>query len=214
MEKVLNGEPRENPGVKGVLKTLRKSGKIPAVVYGENAPSASILVDARQFLKIVSAEANAIIKLKYLGKEENVIVKELQRHVVSGEILHVDFMRISFSEEIEVSIPVHLTGEPHGVKNQGGILQHGVRKLTVKCMPSEIPNEIKVDISRMQLNDVLKVGDIKLKNASITEGSDIIVASILPPMAEKPEEPGAAVETAEPEVVEKGKKEEDKKEEK
>ncbi|MEW5950897.1 MAG: 50S ribosomal protein L25 [Elusimicrobia bacterium] len=206
----LNALTRENAGVKGKLSAIRNQGQIPAVVYGSEKNSQSLTVNEKEFIAIMKKGHNAIIKLKYDKAEDSVIVKEIQRHVVSGKIIHVDFYRISMKEKIEVKVPLKFVGEAYGVKTQGGIIEHDMRELTVKCLPADIPHEITVDVSALKIGDSVRVKDLKQDKIEIKEDAERIVASVITAKEEVVEKAAAVAEGAqEPEVIAKGKKEEE-----
>ncbi len=207
---LLNASLREKTGVRGVNSSLRTQGIVPAVVYGTEKKSLSLSINEKEFVSIMKKGHNAIIKLKYDKVEDSVIVKEIQRHVVSGKIIHVDFYRISLKDKIEVKIPLKFVGEAYGVKTQGGIIEHDMREFTVRCLPSDIPQEIVVDVTNLKIGDSIRVKDIKVEKVEIKEDGERIVASVITPKEEVIEKvaatPGGAQE---PEVIAKGKKEEE-----
>lgn len=207
---LLNAVSREAAGVKGKLSSLRAQGVIPAVVYGAEKDSQTISVNEKEFVSIMKKGHNAIIKLKSDKNEDSVIVKEIQRHVVTGKIIHVDFYRISMKEKIEVKVSLKFVGEAYGVKTQGGIIEHDMRELTVKCLPADIPHEISVDVSNLKIGDSIRVKDLKLEKLEIKEDAERIIASVITAKEEVVEKVAATPEGAqEPEVIAKGKKEEE-----
>lgn len=207
---LLNASIRQKPKVKGKLSALRSSGRIPAVVYGADKNSQAIEVNEKEFVAIMKKGHNAIIKIKYGADEDNVIVKEIQRHVVSGKIIHVDFYRISMKEKIEVKVPIRFLGEAYGVKTQGGIIEHDIRELTVRCLPTDIPREITVDVTNLKIGDSIRVKDINRDKIEIREDAERIIASVITAKEEVSDKVSATSQvTQEPEVIAKGKKEED-----
>ncbi len=207
---LLNALTREKAGVKGKLSALRKEGRIPAVVYGADKNSQAVEVNEKEFTAIMKKGHNAIIKIKYGAAEDSVIVKEIQRHVVSGKIIHVDFYRISMKEKIEVKVPLKFVGEAYGVKTQGGLIEHDMRELTVRCLPGDIPHEITVDVTNLKIGDSIRVKDLKRDKIEIKEDAERIVASVITAKEEVVEKAAATPEGAqEPEVIAKGKKEEE-----
>ncbi len=205
-EIVLAAQERKTTGVGGFTNNMRAEGSIPAVVYGEKKPPMHISVPEKEMLKIIKTAKNNIIKLKYSKDGENVLIKAVQRHVVTEKLLHIDFQRISLSKEIEVEVHIKLFGEAQGVKLQGGLLQHGLRSVTVACLPTNIPKEILVDVAPLKLGDAVRVKDIKIEKAKILDDVEQVIVNIAIPREEA--EPETDEAGAEPEVAEKGKKEE------
>jgi len=207
---------REKAGVRGVLSKFRLDGITPAVIYGLKKPPVHITVSEKEILTVLKKGANAVLKLKYADKEDNVIIKDVQRHVVTDRVIHIDFHRISLTEKIKVKVHIKIVGEAFGVKTEGGILEHTMREFNVLCLPTDIPKEIEVEISKLKLNEAIRVKDIKHEKVEILDDPNHIIVSIVAPKEEVVETPAAAAgaaagaAAAEPEVVAgKGKKEEE-----
>ena len=165
----LKANLREGKG-KEVAKKLRRSGQVPAVVYHRGEKSVHITVVDREISKILHAAGgeNILISLT-IEKEKKarpraVIIKEIQHDPVKRNILHVDFNEISLTEKITVEVEVVAQGEPVGVKQEGGILEHSLRELKIQCLPTDIPKHIDVDVSALKLNDSVHVRDLKLSD--------------------------------------------------
>jgi len=207
---LISAETRDNAGVRSKLTALRAGGQVPAVIYGLDKKPLTVTVDAKALTAIVKADPNAIITIKHAGGEDVVIIKAAQFHPVTDKRTHVDFLRISLTEKIKVKVHLKLVGECYGAKVQGGLVEHTMRVLNVSCLPTEIPHEIELDITDLNINHSLRVKDIKAGTAELLDAPDQIVVSVTAPKEEKVEEPvaGAAVAGAEPEVIAKGKKEE------
>lgn len=207
MEEItLTAQDREKTGITGLSNNLRAEGFIPAVVYGEGKTPMHISVPEKEILKIIKTAKNSIISLKYSKDGEDVLIKAYQRHVVTEKLLHIDFQRISLTKEIEVEVHIKLIGEAHGVKLQGGLLQHGLRSITVSCLPTNIPKEIVVDVSSLKLGDAVRVKDLKIEKATVINDAEHVIVNIA--ITREEAEPEATDAAAEPEVAEKGKKEE------
>lgn len=207
----------------GQLKSMRKSGWIPAVVYGSDgsdkkakaAGAALIKIQEKPFLKSLGRHetSNLIVDLKINNQSTNAIIKEIQKDIISRGLLHVDFQKIVMTEAIEVSIPIHLVGEAPGVKIGGGILEHITRSLRISALPKDIPDSISVDISNLQLGQGLHLADVKPIPGVTFLAHDpaaILIVNVVAPAAEEEVAPaaGAAV-GSEPEVIAKGKKPEE-----
>lgn len=213
MKTIELGAERREGMTKGNLRQLRLKGQIPAVVYGGKADSSSLFINGKELAQVLKGHGtNVLMDLKVGEKSEVVLLKDVQRHFVSHSILHVDFQRISMTEKLEVNVPLHVTGEAPGVKLSGGILEHILRELRVRCLPADIPDGINVDVSALQINQGLKVKDIPLPTGveAVTDVNSLVI-NIVAPAEEEAAAPAAAgaPATAEPEVIAKGKKPEE-----
>lgn len=197
---------------KGANRQLRMIGYVPAVIYGGATEPLPISVNDRELRKVLhsSAGSNVLISLDIEGgtspTKENVIVKDIQKDPVKGSFLHIDFYRISMDKTLTTEVPVALVGNSEGVK-AGGILEHGLRHVTVECLPINIPDSIKVDVTSLQMMDNVRVKDLKVDDTvKLLDDPDMIVVSVVPPASEVSANAEAAPAAAEPEVIEKGKK--------
>ncbi|HZR25794.1 MAG TPA: 50S ribosomal protein L25 [Vicinamibacterales bacterium] len=217
MEAILEASARDTFG-KNEARRTRRDGKVPAVLYGgENRQATPIAVDPRALLKILHSEsgANTLISLKLAGAgDTRVLVKDFQLDPITHHVLHADFYKIAMDKVLQVTVPIIVKGEPKGVKQQGGLLEHVRREIVVECLPADIPEHIDVDASELMLHQGVRVRDIATnpKWKPITEGEAMIVHVIMPKAEEvaTPEAAAAAATAtpAEPEVIKKGKKEE------
>ncbi|HEX2576617.1 MAG TPA: 50S ribosomal protein L25 [Aquihabitans sp.] len=155
----------------GPSKRIRAEGRIPGVVYGLGTDPTPIVVEWKPLREALTTEAglNALIQLEVDGNSTLTIVKELQRHPIKGDVIHLDFLRASADAEISVDVPVVLTGEAEDVERQDGTIDHLLFTLTVNAKPADIPNEISIDISSMQLGDAIRVGDVILPSGVSTD---------------------------------------------
>ncbi|MDE2292892.1 MAG: 50S ribosomal protein L25 [Elusimicrobia bacterium] len=208
-------ELRGEKNTRNQLSELRKARKIPAVVYGGAGGPVSVIVPEKALIEALKkAGANAIIHLQHPKGTDTVILKELQRNVVTGEPMHADFKRISLKEKIDVQVPIRAVGEAPGVKLQGGLLEHILRHIEVRCLPTEIPQSIDVDVSALNVGQAVLVQDLKLPAGVETHAKpDQVVVHVVIVKVEEAPAPAAAAEGAaapgaEPEVIAKGKKEE------
>jgi large subunit ribosomal protein L25 len=207
----LQGEIRTGLG-KAVAKKLRRAQRIPGVVYGGAKGALSVTVDPLALQGVLGQGENVLINLSLTGdggRTAMVILKELQRDPVKGRPLHVDFQEVSMEKKVRVEISLHLTGEPAGVKNKGGILEHGLRQLFVECLPLAIPERITLDVSGLDIGNSLHVKDLALpEGVRVLDDPERVVASVVAPTIEEaPAVPEAEV-AVEPEVVGKKEKEE------
>src|SRR5512143_1331029 len=217
MEKIaLSAQVREKAG-KGVARGLRRSQKVPAVLYS-HGKSMPIALGTKDVTKILNSEGgeHALINLKLEGgggAEKLALIKDYQIDPTSGSLIHVDLMEVAMSEKVKISVAVHIVGTAAGVK-EGGIFQYGLRTLEIECTPDLIAESIEVTIAELKINESLHVRDIKAAEGIriLTEG-DSTVATIQPPISEAKLEamltatPAVAAEAGEPELVKKPKKE-------
>jgi large subunit ribosomal protein L25 len=207
----LSGQRREQIGKGGARKT-RAAGAIPGVLYGHGETPVPVSVGARDFDLALRAHkgGNAIVNLSLGNGEYTALIRDVQYDPITHGILHLDFQHISLTETIEVNVNVHLVGIPTGVKDGGGILEHILREVEVRCLPTAIPSSIDVDVSALNVGDSVHVRDLAAVDVTVLTDPEATVATVVPPtvMEEKPAEEVAAPEAAEPEVIAKGKKEE------
>lgn len=215
MEEIkLDVQVRKQVGSRKVKK-LKKDHFIPAVVYGGRQDSSSVQVDRKTFERIARLHRaeNVIYHLHLLDgdkklKDYSAITKEVQHDPVTECIVHIDFNRISLTEKIEVKVAIEAKGDPIGVKQDGGSLEHVLWELTVVCLPTQIPQGIEVDVSQLKIQESIQVKDLILPSGvMIKNDPEAIVLTVAPPMKElKPEDIQAAA-PAEVEVIKEKKKE-------
>jgi large subunit ribosomal protein L25 len=218
MEAVLQAQKRETRG-KNEARRLRASGRIPAVVYGAGKDTAmEIAVDPKVLLRILHSESgvNTLIGLQGVDLDGGkVLVKEYQLDPIDHRLLHADFYAVAMDKAITVTVPVVLKGEAKGVKQQGGIVDFVTRDLEIECLPGEIPEHIDVDVSELMLHQGVRVRDLQAGKWTAVTDPDTMIVHVVALKAEEPAatEAGAApaAATAEPEVIKKGKKEEEEK---
>jgi large subunit ribosomal protein L25 len=215
MEAVLEAERRDQFGRNNAGR-LRRSGKIPAVLYGGAGQAESLAVDPKQLLRILHSQAgvNTLISLKLDGAgDTRVLVKEYQIHPVQHELLHADLYRVAMDKVLRVTVPLHLTGEAKGVKAQGGLVDFVHREIVVECLPADIPEHITVDVTELMLHDGVRVRDLPTGGTwkPVSDPDMLIVHVVAPKVEAEPAaaEAGAAAAApgaaAEPEVIKKGK---------
>lgn len=197
---------------KEASKKLRSQGKLPAVLHDSNNAT-PLIIDLRSLRRLISnAGSNAIIKLSGLGKEQTVMLKEIQRNPLKDEITHVDLLKISTSEAVETNIPIEAVGDAVGVK-EGGVLEVSLREIHIKALPAKIPEKIEVDVSELGIGGSVKVGDLTaIEDVEILSAPDETIATVVVPTELKEEE--VAPEAEEEAVAEEGKEESAEEEEK
>ncbi|QDP38826.1 50S ribosomal protein L25/general stress protein Ctc [Radiobacillus deserti] len=163
-------------------RKIRHNGMIPAVVYGNDREPTTISVNSLELLKTVRDEGrNAIISLDVNGESVDVMLHDYQVEPIKGELLHADFFVVNMSQEMDVEVAVHLTGESVGVKD-GGVLQQPLYHLAVRAKPANIPEEISIDVTDLAVGDSITIGDLKSgRDYEILEDDNTTVVTVLPP---------------------------------
>lgn len=211
----ITAELRESRG-KNEARRMRASGKIPAVVYGASRQPAAVAVNPKEVQRILTSKSghNTIFNLQIDGVETTpVMIVDWQHDPIRSSLLHADLKRIDLNQRIAVKVPVHTCGEPHGVKQQGGLLELVAREIEIECLPEEIPEEFVVDVTNLLIGQNKRASDIPMSGSmTLVSNPDTVLAHVIAlrtsAAAETPAEEGAAA-GAEPEVVKKGKKEEE-----
>ena len=215
-EQNVEARPRQSGG-KNDARRLRKTGFIPAVVYGAGQDSQAIAVDPKQIGRVLHSEKghNSIFDLSLDGRAAKVMIVDWQYEPIKGALLHVDLKRIAMDKLLTVSVPVVLKGEAPGVKVQGGILEQVLREVEVECLPADIPSHIETDVSQLMFGQVIRVSDLVAAATGTVkfltdEGQSVAhVVAVKEVVEAAPAEAGAeaAATAAEPEVIKKGKQE-------
>ena len=206
-------EPREEFG-KNSSRRMRYAGRVPGVVYGGGGPVIPVTVDPAGIERILHSDSghNTVFMLEVRGKAPaRAMLREWQAEPVHGGLLHVDLLRIASDVKLKLKVPIHVTGEPKGVKLEGGIFEFVLRELEVECLPDDIPESVTVDVSGLALNQNLRVAELPI-NSKVTVLTDpnrvVAHVVVLKIEEEKPAETAEAA-PAEPEVIRKGKAEEE-----
>jgi large subunit ribosomal protein L25 len=206
-EKVLNAEVRSVVGKQ--VKALRRQGGLPAVVYGHNFDPIPITLDAKEASRILAGiTSSQLLALKVGGVTHSALVREKQRHPVRGNLIHVDFLAVSMTEKLRAMVIIETEGEAPAVRDYDGLVVTGVEEVEVECFPRDLPERIIVDLlSLKEIGDAIYVRDLQLSsNVEILTDPDEMIVLVTAPAGEVEEEEG--LEVAQPEVIEKGKKEE------
>jgi large subunit ribosomal protein L25 len=211
----LSGTRREGLG-KGGARKARFAGLIPGILYGHGETPVPVAVQAREFQLALHHHkgGNAIVNLALEGQEHTALIRDVHRDPITHTIIHLDFQRVSLTEKVEVEVTLHLVGLPVGVKDAGGILEHNLRSVAVRCLPTAIPAALDIDVSALNIGESVHVRDLRATDLEVLTDPDTTVATVVPPtvIEEKPAEEVAAATAegpAEPELsVERGKKEE------
>jgi large subunit ribosomal protein L25 len=189
---------------KGVARSLRREGQIPAVIYGHKRDPQPLAIPARDLEKLltqISAD-NTVIELGLDGASSRALIREIQRHPFKRNILHVDFQEVVAGEKMTVRVPIRLVGTPVGVRLGGGIVDHTLRELTLSVDPANIPNHIDVDISGLELGGSVHVSEVPVpEGAEVQDEPSAAVVVIATPRAGIETPVGEEPTSAEPEVI-------------
>jgi large subunit ribosomal protein L25 len=216
-EILVNAQGRSERG-KNAARRLRRKGLVPGIVYGGKGDAVAVSVDPKALQKVLRSESgrNTILKLELDGGSTSAILKSWQVDPIKENFLHADFFRIAMDVAIRVSVPVAIKGEAVGVKVEGGVLEVIMRQIPVECLPGDIPERIEVDVSGLHLNNAIRISEVPVTaKVKILEDADHVVVHVIsvkeeaaPTAGAAPAE-GEAAAPAEPEVMKKGKKEEE-----
>jgi large subunit ribosomal protein L25 len=205
-EASLVAQIRDKKG-KQAAKQLRREGLVPGILYGPGEEPSMLSINVKELFNLLHTFGrNIVVNLSLASSKKKIkaFIYEIQHDPISGDIIHVDLKHINLKEKIHLSVPVHLTGIPEGVKNEGGILEHSMHTLEILCLPTHIPEHITVDVSALHLGDAIHVGDIEAKDFEfISEKSGTVVHIIAPKIVKVVEEapPEEGELPPEPEVI-------------
>ncbi|MBU1726511.1 MAG: 50S ribosomal protein L25 [Candidatus Omnitrophica bacterium] len=207
-EILLNAELREELG-RGKVKDLKDKGFIPAVIYSEGKNAQALKVSKGELIRLIHHHRieGVVISLKVKEddkeKARSCLIKEIQYDPVHDDILHVDFNEISLTKEIKVNIPIEAVGEPIGVKQEGGSLEHILWEVEVECLPTNIPKNIQIDVSQLKMGEAIHVKDIPFPaGVKVLNDLGAIILQVAAPMKEEvPVEAVEGEEAKEPEVI-------------
>ena len=205
---------RESTG-KEQAKKLRREGKVPAVVYGGHKEPVAITVDRKAVSELVTKSEHGVrsvflLKMAGTDQQRHAMIKEITIDPISRRMKHIDFVRVVMDEKIKVTVPVHTVGTAIGVK-EGGLLDFQVRELHVECLPTAIPDSIDVDVTPLGSHDYLRVKDLPLpEGVRVLDDPERVVVGVTHARAEVADAAAEGAAVAEPEVIKKGKPEDEK----
>ncbi len=178
----LPAERREGTG-KSVTRKLRVAGTIPANLYGTGGDPVTMQVSNADLIQIFRHHgSNVLIELNFEGEDPILsLIREHQVHPVSGKSVHLDFQRVQLGKPLNVEVPFQITGVAPGVKDFGGILEQIIRSVEVSCLPRQIPDFIEVDVSELQINDAIHIGDLNVPDVEFLVDDSQTVAQVTPP---------------------------------
>lgn len=219
-EVVLKAKKRQVIGKQ--VNALRRAGKMPAIIYGRHIGSIPLELDMKETSRLLqSLSSSTLVLLQVDGEEHYALVREKQRNPLGGTLRHIDFQAVSLTEKVRAEVSIHLVGQAPAIENYGGILVVNLEELEVEALPRDLPDYITVDVSNLkEIGDSVFIRDLTLPGEVVVHAEpDDLVVVVTPPISEAALEevtvtPAAAeVEGAEPEVIEKGKREEEEEEE-
>ena len=220
----LSAEKRTHGG-KSAARAMRRGGRVPAIIYGRGREPVSLAVNGTELGRLLEKihPESTIVELTVEGATVRTLIREVQRHPVRPGVVHVDFYEIHAGERIRVEVPIHCTGIPDGVRNQGGTLDQVIRNVAVLVLPADIPERVELDVTALTIGKSVHVSDLHIPNAEILMDTTLTVATVVAPRMEEVAAPTAAAaegapvegaaETAEPELFRKRKPAEDEGEE-
>ena len=182
---VVSAELRTDQG-KGASRRLRRTGKVPAILYGGKDQPQSLMLSHHEMKKHLETEAfySHILTLRYGGKEQQAVLKDIQRHPAEPLLMHFDFQRVYADQAIRMEVPLHFKGEETcpGVKVGGGVVEHHLMQIEVECLPRDLPEFIEVDLSKMELNDAIHLSQLKVGDGvtlvELKHGKDPSIAAV------------------------------------
>jgi large subunit ribosomal protein L25 len=215
MTLVIKAEIRKEVG-KNAAGRLRRQGLVPAILYGGGTASQPLTLKKKDILEILKSQTgeNTIFRVTMDSQEKDVMLKDIQINPVTDELTHVDLIEISMDKPVRVAVPVELVGEPVGVKVEGGVADFLLRELEVECLPREIPESIKIDISNLHIHQSIKVQNLDLpagvKVYADPNAAIVVISSVAHEAAPAPtEEVIEGAEAKEPELIRKERKKEE-----
>src|SRR5713226_4134241 len=202
----LSASPRSTTG-KGPARQARFRGQVPAVLYGRGRPTQALAVESHALEKALAGiePERPIIELAVYGKNTHAQILEIQLHPIRPDIIHVDFYEIHAQQKVKLRVPVHLVGNPDGVRNAGGVLDQVTRDVEIEVLPENIPDRVELDVTALKIGDSVHVRDLVIPNAKILTEAELTLATVVPPRAEEvaAPTPETATEVAEPELIRK-----------
>lgn len=198
---------------KGAARQTRFAGKVPAVIYGHGRATQPLTLDAKALEKALSGiePSSTLFEVTVDGKKTRALIREIQRHPIRPDVIHVDFYEIHADEKVRLKVPVHLVGTPEGVRNGGGVLDQVMREVEIEVLPEHIPERVELDVSALAIGHSVHVSNLSIPNATILVAPELTLATVVPPRAEEELAPApeAAAEVAEPELIRKVREDEE-----
>lgn len=211
-ELTIEVQKREKTG-KGANRRARSGGLIPAVVYGGGKESVAIEIDRKSMLDLMkkAGSENPVYLLKLGDNQRHAMIREVQTHPISRQVVHIDFQRVLMDQKVHVKVPVELVGTAYGVKTQGAVLDFVTREIEVECLPGDIPGHVELDITELHANQHAEARNVKLpEGVALYDSPDKVIVSVAHARTEETgAEAIAPADRDEPEVIKKGKTDEE-----
>ncbi len=207
----LAAEPRQQTG-KGAARTLRREGKVPAVIYGHGREPEALTIEAVALQRALSGHSGSTVLDVTVADRAPVkaLIREIQRDTLRpAVIVHLDLYEIHADEKITLEVPVHLNGIADGVRNFGGVMDHSLRELEIRVFPRDIPDHIEVDVTDLPIGHSIFVRDLTFAAGEILTDEDVVVCTVVAPRVEEEAPVEETEEVAEPELIRKPKAEDD-----
>ena len=201
----LAATPRTETG-KGAARQARRRLQIPAVIYGHGRPSQALTLDGQALERALTGVEweSTVVELTVDGTSVKALIREIQRHPIRPDIIHVDFYEIHAHEKVRLKVTVHMVGSPDGVRNAGGVLDQVTREVEIETLPEHIPDRVELDVTALKIGDSVQVSALQIPNAVILTSRELTIATVVPPRAEEVAPVvEAAAEVAEPELIRK-----------
>ncbi len=212
----LTARKREETGKK-IAKRFRREGRLPAVIYGGGEEPTPLTLDHREFETFLRQHRgeSVVINLEVEGGEaKKALLRDIQRDYIKNSVIHADFQQILMTDRITTTVSLVLTGDPVGVKRDGGVLEQALREVEIQCLASEIPEHLEVDVADMIIGETLHISDLTFENVDNNTDGGVSVVSVLAPMAEEVvEEEEERPDQEEPEIIGRGQDDEEEAEE-
>ncbi len=192
----INANKRVAQGT-GASRRLRRAAQVPAIIYGEGKPSTPITLDHNEIFHALRKEAfhSSVLTINVEGTKETVLLRDTQMHAYRQQVMHVDFQRVDLTHQLHTKVPLHFVNAESapGVKMQGGIVSHVMNELDIKCLPSQLPEFLEVDLSGLSVGQSVHVSQIKLPAGveAVTHGADPVVATLTLPRGAKSDDAAA-----------------------
>lgn len=206
----LTARPREGTGKK-IAKSLRREGRLPAVIYGGGEEPTPLTLDYREFEAFLRHHRgeSVVINLELEGGEpKKALLRDIQQDYIKEALIHADFQQILMTDSITTTVALVLIGQPIGVRRDGGVMEQALREVEIRCLASDIPEHLEFNVGEMEIGDSIHVEDLKFENLDILTEGDVSVVSVLAPMAEEVEVE-EELDQDEPEIIGRGQDDED-----
>jgi large subunit ribosomal protein L25 len=209
----IEASTRDRSG-KGVARSLRRAGKVPAVIYGRGREPEALALDTTALTRLLTeiAAATTLVDVAVEGRAPvKALIREIQRNPVRpADIIHLDLYEVHADEKVSVEVPLHFTGVPEGVRNFGGVLDQTMHAIAIRVLPADIPEHLEVDVTALNIGQSIHVGELSFPNLEIMSDSRATVCTVVAPRAEEVVAPVAEAEAVvEPELIRKPKEEEE-----